>query len=339
MFIKKGFSNKIYLREQKKKILERLRDFDKLYLEIGGKLLYDGHASRVLPGFKAQDKINLLKSLGKLNIIYCVSAKDLSSLRHLEDSGFNYRLQTLNDLKEIKRHGFKGIHVCITRYSGQKVANDFRIELQKLGYSVYFHYEIEGYPNNLEKVIKGYKSQEFILTNSKLVIVTGVAGGSGKMAVAMAQIYNESKRDKIKAGYSKYELFPIWNLPLSHPINVAYEAATADLGDYNMVDPYYLKKYKKIAVNYNRDVNNFAILKKIFLKIFRKGGFQFYSPTEMGVNMAKKGIIDDKICCNAAIREIKRRRRYYEKEFNAGRENKKTITRMKEIYKLVGLKW
>lgn len=337
--MKKGFSNRIYFRYQKKKILERVEEFDKLYLEIGGKLLYDGHASRVLPGFNAQNKINLLKKLGKLGIIYCVSAKDLSSLRHLEDSGFDYKLQTLNDLKQIKRKGFREIHVCITRYSGQKVANNFKIELQKLGYKVYFHYEIEGYPNNLKKVFKGYKKQEFILTNSKLVVVTGVAGGSGKMAVAMAQMYNETKINKIKAGYSKYELFPIWNLPLNNPINVAYEAATADLGDYNMIDPYYLKKYKKKVINYNRDVNNFAILKKIFGKIFGKSGFQFYSPTEMGVNMAKKGIINDGVCRRAAINEIKRRREYYENEFHAGRESKKTITRMKEIYKSIGLKW
>lgn len=337
--MKKGFSNKIYFKYQKEKILERLKNFDKLYLEIGGKLLYDGHASRVLPGFWAQNKINLLKTLGKLDIIYCVSAKDLSSLRHLEDSGFNYRHQTLSDLKKIKKRGFEKVSVCITRYSGQKIASNFKKELQKLGYKVYLHYEIDDYPTNLRKVINGYKKQEFILTNSNLIVVTGVAGGSGKMAVAMAQIYNETKRNKIKVGYSKYELFPIWNLPINHPINVAYEAATADLGDYNMIDPYYFKKYNKKVVNYNRDVNNFAILRNIFKKIYGIGGFQFDSPTEMGVNMAKKGIIDDEVCRRAAIKEIRRRRKYYEKEFRAGRENQRAIIRMKEIYKLVGLKW
>ena len=339
MLKKRGFSNKIYFKHQIKKILERLNDFDKLYLEIGGKLLYDGHASRVLPGFKPQDKIELLKKLKNLEIIYCVSAKDIASSRHLEDTGFNYKIQTLNDLKKIKQKGFKKVHVCITRYSNEKEAKDFRSELEKKDYPVYFHYEIKGYPKDLNKAISGYSKQDFIKTNSKLVIVTGAAGGSGKMAVAMAQIYNETRKHKTNVGYSKYELFPIWNLPLNHPINVAYEAATADLGDYNVIDPYYLKKYHKKAVNYNRDVSNFAILKKLFQKIISKNGFKFYSPTEMGVNMAKEGIINKEVCKKAAINEIKRRRKYYESEFKAGRENKNTIKRMKEIYKLVGLKW
>ncbi|NCN86858.1 DUF1846 family protein [archaeon] len=331
MIRKKGFSSERYIEAQSAAVLKRINEFDKLYLEFGGKLTYDGHASRVLPGFKPTTKIDLLKNLGELEIIYCINANDLESDRRLGDFELTYREQTLKDIKEIRKNGLEVNHLCITFFEGRSEVKKFKKEIENLGIKVYTHKRIEGYPDKVNKIIDGFSKQRFIKTKTKLVIVTGASGGSGKMATAMAQVYNERKNG-VNAGFSKYELFPIWNLALNHPINIAYEAATADLGDYNMIDSYHWKAYKIKAVNYNRDVENFKILRKIYsLVAGKKILSRFKSPTDMGINMAKKGIIDDKICRSAAIKEIKRRDKIYKKEFKAGRESIETVKRMKKI--------
>lgn len=331
--MKKGFSAEKYIDAQTKAVFNRIKEFDKLYLEIGGKLVYDMHASRVLPGFKKTTKIELLKKLGKLEIIYCVNAKDLEGKSHLADFDLTYEKQCLKDISDIEKYGLKVNHLCITRFEDEEKAWKFREKILRKKIPVYFHREIPGYPKNISKIISGYAKQPFIPTKTKLVIVTGPAGNSGKMATALTQVYNE-RRKGVKAGYSKYELFPIWNLPLNHPVNLAYEAATANLGDINMIDPYNYSAYHVKAINYNRDIENFKILKKIYEKATnKKSALRFKSPTDMGINMAKKGIIDDEICRRRAIKEIKRRYKIYYKEYKKGRERKKTLDRMYEIMK------
>ena len=329
--MKKGFDSKKYILAQKKEILNRMRKFDRLYLEVGGHLCYDGHASRVLPGYDPKTKLKLLKKLGKLEIIYCVNAKDLNSKKRLGDFNLTYEKQTLKDLKLFKRAGLKVDYVVITRFSNEKRAKDFKKTLDKNVRKVYFHKEIKGYSKSIKKAIKGYKENPVVPINSKLVIVTGAAGGSGKMATTMSQIYSEVNK-KIKSGFAKFETFPIYNLPLDHPINMAYEAATADLQDKVQIDPYHLKYYKKKAVNYNRDIDNFGILIKISKSITKKkSAFGYHSPTDMGVSNTKAGIIDEEICKQAAIKEIKRREKVYLYEFKRGRETKATLNRIKEI--------
>jgi len=333
--MKRGFNTERYLRAQKKEILKRMSKFDRLYLEVGGHLPYDGHASRVLPGYNPKTKLKLLKTLGKLEIIYCVNAKDLSSKKRLGDFNLNYKRQTLKDLRLFKRAGLKVDYVVITRFSNEKEAEKLKKILDKKVRKVYFHKEIKGYSKNVKKAIKGYKENPIVPITSKLVIVTGTAGGSGKMATTMSQIYSDINR-KINAGFAKLETFPIYNLPLNHPINIAYEAATADLQDKNKIDPYHLKYHKKKAVNYNRDIDNFAILMKISRLITKKkAAFGYYSPTDMGVSNTKPGIINKEVCKQAAIKEIKRREKVYLHEFKKGRESKETLNRMKEIIKKI----
>ncbi len=332
---KKGFDYEKYIYAQKAEVFKRLNLFDRLYLEFGGKLYYDGHASRVLPGYKKNTKIKLLKELGDFDLIYCVNSKELAYKRVSNDFNLTYFKQTIKDIKEIEKAGFKVSYVIITRYEGEQEARDLKRKLEKKGRRVLFHFEIKDYPSDLEKVLKGYSEQPFVHLKHKLVIVTGAAGGSGKMAVCLSQIYNES-RSGMKTGFAKFETFPIWNLPLSHPINIAYEAATADLGDKNMFDPYHLKAYKKKVVNYNRDIENFAILQKIAQKITdKKYPFGYKSPTDMGINMASTGIINDEICRKAAIKEIHKRYKTYLKEYAKGREKIETIERMKKILKKI----
>ena len=329
--MKKGFETKKYIRAQKEEILKRTKKFNRLYLEFGGHLPYDGHASRVLPGYNPKTKLKLLKTLGKLEIIYCVNAKDLSSKKRLGDFKLNYKKQTLKDLRLFKRAGLKVDYVVITKFSNEKEAEKLKNILDKKVRKVYFHKEVKGYSKSVKKAIKAYKENPTVPITSKLVIITGAASGSGKMATAMSQVYSDVNR-KIKAGFAKFETFPIHNLPLEHPINIAYEAATADLQDKNEIDPYHLKHYKKKAVNYNRDIDNFAILMRISRLITKnKAAFGYHSPTDMGVSNTKAGIIDDEICKQAAIKEIKRREKVYLHEFKKGRETKETLTRMKEI--------
>ena len=333
--MKRGFSSEKYILAQRARVFERIKKFGRLYLEIGGKLVYDNHASRVLPGYKKITKINLVKGLGDLEIIYCVNAKDLQSNRTLGENKLTYEKQVLNDLKDIQKFKLNPRIIVITRYTAQKKAREFKKKLEKLGKRVFFHKEIIGYLESPQKAIKGFENQQYIPVEKNLIILTGPASGSGKMAVALSQIYHEEKL-KNKTGFAKFETFPIWNLSINHPINVAYEAATADLQDRNLIDPYYKKAHNINAVNYNRDIGNFEILKRIVQKMTKqKNPFGYQSPTEMGINEAKKGIINDKICRQAAIKEIKRRYRRYLSEFKHGRETKATIDRMKEILRKV----
>jgi len=333
-----SFDTNKYLKEQTKKILERLSKFERLYFEFGGKLCYDLHAARVLPGYKPTAKIELLKKLGDIEIIYCISAKDIERGRVRRDYGLTYDNQTLKDISDIKDFGLKVNSVIITRHSGEHSSIKFKKKLENFGMKVYIHKEIEGYPNNINKVLKGYDNQPYTETKKKLIIVTGVGGNSGKMAFCLSQIYHERKKG-IKTGFAKFETFPIWNLELKHPINVAYEAATADLLDVNMVDPFHKKAYGVSAVNYNRDVENFNILEKLMSKITgEKDPFGYKSPTDMGANMAKSGIIDDKSCREAAKQEIIRRYFRYYREKVEGIEPQATLDRMEEIMKEVKVK-
>jgi len=333
-----GFDSNKYIEEQTKKILERVKKFERLYLEFGGKLCYDLHAARVLPGYNPTTKIDLLKNLKDIEILYCVSAKDIEKGRVRRDFGLTYDNQTLKDISDIKDFGLKVNTVIITRYSNEHSVNKFKKKLENFGYNVYIHTEIEGYPNDINKVLTGYEKQPYIETKNKLIIVTGVGGNSGKMATCLSQIFHERK-EGTKTGFAKFETFPIWNLELNHPINVAYEAATADLLDVNIVDPFHKAAYNIEAINYNRDIENFNILQKLMRKITKEENpFGYKSPTDMGVNTAKTGIIDDNVCKEAAKQEIIRRYFRYLREKTEGIEIQKTIDQMEKIMKKINVK-
>jgi len=327
-----------YLKEQTKKILERVSKFERLYLEFGGKLCYDLHAARILPGYDSTTKIKLLKKLGDIELIYCISAKDIEKGRVRRDFGLTYDNQALKDIGDVKHFGLKVNSVIITRYSNQRSSKIFKKKLENFGMKVYIHEEIEGYPYDIKNVLEGYEKQPYVETKKKLIIVTGVGGNSGKMAFCLSQIYHERKKE-IKTGFAKFETFPIWNLELNHPVNVAYEAATADLKDVNMVDPFHKEAYKITAINYNRDIENFNILQKLMQKITKeKDPFGYKSPTDMGVNMAAIGIVDDKTCREAAKQEIIRRYFRYYREKVEGIETQETLDKMEEIMKKVNVK-
>ncbi|MBC8343195.1 MAG: DUF1846 family protein [Bacteroidetes bacterium] len=333
-----GFDTDRYLNEQTNKIHERVNQFEKLYLEFGGKLCYDLHASRVLSGYRATAKVDLLKKLGDIDILYCISSKDIIRGRVRRDFGLTYANQTFKDISDIREFGLQVSAVVITRYQGESSIDQFKNKLENYGIKVYIQTEIEGYPNDLEKVLKGYDNQPYIETSKKLTIITGAGGGSGKMAVALSQIYYERKRG-IKTGFAKFETFPIWNLELNHPVNVAYEAATADMLDVNLVDPFHQEAYGKVAINYNRDVENFTILHNLMKIITGElEAFGYRSPTDMGVNMAKEGIIDDEICKAAGKEEILRRYFRYYREKIEGIESQETIDQMHWIMEKVGVK-
>jgi len=329
--MEKGFSSEKYILAQRKKVLERINRFDRLYLEFGGKLCYDGHASRVLPGYRKTLKIEFLRSLKNLELIYCINAKDISSEKRLGDHNFTYKQQTLYDFKCFKKYKISSENVVISRYEREKEARDFSKILENIGKKVYFHKETKNYLQSAKNAIKGLSNQEYVPVKKRIVVVTGPAGGSGKMAVALAQIFHEFQKG-LKPGFAKFETFPIWNLSLGNPLNLAYEAATADLQDKIMIDPYHLKAYGIKAVNYNRDIKNFLILREISRKITNeKNPFGYRSPTDMGINMLKEGIINGEICQQAAIKEIRRRHKIYSKEFSKKRESKKTLERIKQI--------
>jgi uncharacterized protein (UPF0371 family) len=333
--MKRGFDAKKYIDAQTKEINKRIQKFKRMYLEIGGKLISDNHAARVLPGYRKSTKIDLMKKLAPLNILYCINAKDLESTRTLSTKNRTYQEQAIKNIKDIQKNKLKISHIVITRYSGEKKAIAFKKQLQAKGHKVSFHKEIKGYSINIPKTLKGFKNQPYIKLKENLTIITGPAGNSGKMAVALSQIYHETKKKK-QTGFAKYETFPIHNLPLSHPINIAYEAATADLQDINRIDPYHKKAYKKNSTNYNRDIENFRILRQILRKITKKQNpFGYKSPTDMGINTAKQGIINDKICRKAAIKEIKSRNRRYTSEYKKDRETIKTVERMKQLIKKI----
>lgn len=309
--MKIGFDNQKYLRMQSEHIRERISKFgDKLYLEFGGKLFDDYHASRVLPGFAPDSKLQMLLQLAdQAEVIISVNASDVENNKIRHDLGLTYDLEVLRLVKVYRSKGLYVSSVVITQYKGQKSIESLKKKLQSLDVKVYYHYPIEGYPHNVEQIVsdEGYGKNDYVETTRPLVVVTAPGPGSGKMATCLSQLYHENKRG-IKAGYAKFETFPIWNLPLKHPVNMAYEAATADLHDVNMIDPFHLEAYGVTTVNYNRDVEIFPVLVAIFEGIY--GYCPYKSPTDMGVNMAGKCICDDDVCCEASRQEIVRR--YYQ---------------------------
>ncbi|QUO33544.1 DUF1846 domain-containing protein [Coprococcus sp. AF21-14LB] len=306
-----GFDNEKYLQMQSSHIRERIDQFDnKLYLEFGGKLFDDFHASRVLPGFAPDSKLRMLMQLSdQAEIVIVISAGDIEKNKVRGDLGITYDLDVLRLIDEFKDKGLYVGSVVITQYSGQASADLFKSRLEKLGIRVYLHYIIEGYPSNIPLIVSdnGYGKNDYIETTRPLVIITAPGPGSGKMATCLSQLYHEHKRG-IRAGYAKFETFPIWNIPLKHPVNLAYEAATADLNDVNMIDPFHLEAYGVTTVNYNRDVEIFPVLTAIFEQIY--GSSPYKSPTDMGVNMVGNCIIDDEACREASCQEIIRR--YYD---------------------------
>ncbi len=305
-----GFDNEKYLQMQSEHIRERISHFDnKLYLEFGGKLFDDYHASRVLPGFAPDSKLKLLMQLSdQAEIVIVISAVDIEKNKVRGDWGITYDSDVLRLMEAFKGQNLYVGSVVITQYSGQTSADHFKTKLEKLNIKVYTHYNIEGYPSNIPLIVsdEGYGKNDYIETTRPLVIITAPGPGSGKMATCLSQLYHEHKRG-IRAGYAKFETFPIWNIPLKHPVNLAYEAATADLNDVNMIDPFHLDAYGVTTVNYNRDVEIFPVLDAIFERIYGENPYK--SPTDMGVNMVGNCICDDAVCCEASNQEIIRR--YY----------------------------
>ena len=308
--MRNGFDNEKYLKIQSERIKERIAQFgDKLYLEFGGKLFDDYHASRVLPGFHPDSKLRMLMQLSDCaEIIIVISALDIEKNKVRGDLGITYDEDVLRLRGEFEKVGLYTSYVVITHYNGQNSADVYRARLERMGIKVCYHYTIDGYPNNVELINSddGFGRNDFAETSRPLVVVTAPGPGSGKMAVCLSQIHHERKRG-VKAGYAKFETFPVWNLPLKHPVNVAYEAATADLNDVNMIDPFHLEAYGKIAINYNRDIEIFPVLNAIFEDVSVVNPYK--SPTDMGVNMIGFCMSDEDVCSNAARDEIIRR--YY----------------------------
>ena len=308
--MKYGFDNDKYLKIQSEHIKERIAQFgNKLYLELGGKLFDDHHASRVLPGFQPDSKLRMLSQLkDHAEIVIVISALDIEKNKVRQDLGITYDMDVLRLRDEFMKRGFLVSSVVITHYNGQISADAYRQRLERLGITTYYHYTIEGYPTNVGLIAsdEGFGHNDYIETTRPLVIVTAPGPGSGKMAVCLSQLYNEHKRG-IEAGYAKFETFPVWSLPLKHPVNIAYEAATADLNDVNMIDPFHLEAYGKTAINYNRDIEIFPVLNALFEGIYGENPYK--SPTDMGVNMVGFCISDDEVCCDASKNEIIRR--YY----------------------------
>ncbi|MFA4889557.1 MAG: DUF1846 domain-containing protein [Candidatus Omnitrophota bacterium] len=340
---KNGFDNEKYLSEQTAAITDRVKKFgNKLYLEFGGKLCFDYHAARVLPGYDPNVKIRLLQQLkDKLDIVLCIYAGDIEKGRVRGDFGITYDAATLKLIDDLRKWGLGILAVVITRFANQPSAIIFKNKLERRGVKVYLHYPIEGYPADIDTIVgdKGFGKNEFVETKNPIVIVTAPGPNSGKLACCLSQLYHEHKRG-VNAGYAKFETFPIWNLPLKHPVNVAYEAATADIQDFNLVDPFHLNIYNKAAINYNRDVESFPILKLILSRIFDKGASlpTYNSPTDMGVNRAGFGIVDDKAVQEAAKQELIRRYFRYHGEYVLGIERKETVDRVMLLMEELGVK-
>ncbi len=336
--MKIGFDNNKYLSMQSEHIKERISKFDnKLYLEFGGKLFDDYHASRVLPGFAPDSKLRMLMQLSEhAEIVIVISAGDIEKNKVRGDLGITYDLDVIRLIDAFKERGFFVGSVVITQYSGQNSANIFKSKLENLGIKVYIHYPIEGYPSNIPLIVsdEGYGKNDYIETSRPLVIITAPGPGSGKMATCLSQLYHEHKRG-IHAGYAKFETFPIWNIPLKHPVNLGMGAATADLNDVNMIDPFHLEAYGETTVNYNRDVEIFPVLSAIFERIFGKCPYQ--SPTDMGVNMVGNCIVDDEVCREASKQEIIRR--YYQalERHLEGEDNNEEVFKLELLMKQAGI--
>ena len=324
-----GFDNEKYLEEQTKAILERVEKFDnKLYLEFGGKLLFDFHAARVLPGFDPNVKMRLLHQLkDKAEILLCIYAGDIERKKLRADFGITYDVDALKLIDDLRDWGLSILGVIITRFDDQASVKIFKNKLERRGIKVYTHPYTKGYPTNIDLVVSeyGYGANQYVPSTKPLVVVTGPGPGSGKLATCLSQMYHDHKRG-IHSGYSKFETFPIWDLPLKHPVNVAYEAATADIGDFNLIDPFHLEAYGITSVNYNRDVEVFPVLKRILEKLAGEKSV-FKSPTDMGVNRASCGIVDDKVVSEAAKQEVIRRYFRYKCEYVMGFVEKETVQR------------
>ncbi len=335
-----GFDNEKYLAEQTRAILERVKKFDdKLYLEFGGKIVCDYHASRVLPGFAPDVKVQLLQKLkDNAEIILCIYAGDIERKKVRADFGITYDTDALRMIDELRDRGLKVAAVVITRFEGQPSARIFRNKLERRGIRVYAHRFTKGYPTDVDLIVseKGYGANEYIETERPLIVVTGPGPGSGKLATSLSQLYHEHKRG-VRTGYAKFETFPIWNIPIKHSVNVAYEAATADIRDFNMIDPFHLEAYNETAVNYNRDVEVFPVLKRILERIMGEDGV-YRSPTDMGVNRAGFGIVDDGCVREAARQEIIRRYFRYSCEYAMGFADKETVDRAALFVEEIGTK-
>ncbi|MGI6278801.1 MAG: DUF1846 domain-containing protein [Patescibacteria group bacterium] len=338
MVLKKkiGFDTEKYLTAQKKAIEERLAKFSgKLYLEFGGKLLADFHASRTLPGYDPNTKARLLKSLNKdLEILYCVSAKQLEQGKLRGDWDMGYDLATIKTLQDLSDFGLPVLGVVINRLaqeSQEKRAKMLEKRLKRMGVRVFKRWEIEDYPKRVDRILsdRGYGRDDYIKAKKPLVVVWGAGGGSGKLSTCLGQLYKDTKRG-LNSGYAKFETFPVWNLPIDHPVNVAYEAATADLGDFNLIDFFHLQAYKKEAVNYNRDIEAFPIIKAIFDRILDKKNFSqsYQSPTDMGFNVLKKGIVDERVIFEAAKKEVVFYLFRYRQEYQEGLVDQETLKKM-----------
>ncbi len=328
-----GFDNDKYIRIQSENIKERIAQFSgKLYLELGGKLFDDHHASRVLPGFQPDSKLRMFQKISdQIEIVIVISAEDIEKNKVRADLGITYDEDVLRLREEFRNRGFFVGSVVITHYNGQHAADAFRQRLKRMDIKSYVHYLIDGYPHNVELIAsdEGFGKNDYVETERPLVIVTAPGPGSGKMAVCLSQLYNEHKHG-VEAGYAKFETFPVWNLPLKHPVNIAYEAATADLNDVNMIDPFHLEAYNKIAVNYNRDIEIFPVLNALFEGIY--GTNPYKSPTDMGVNMVGFCISDDQVCCEASKDEIIRR--YYDatNKFANGADNESEVQKIQMLF-------
>ncbi len=338
---KPGFDNELYLKEQSEAILGRIKNsgFSKLYLEFGGKILFDYHAARVLPGFDPNVKMKLLSGMkDSVEVIMCVCAIDIEKKKIRADFGITYDTDAMKTIDDFNEWGIKVRAVVITRYEEQPGAQSFFNKLERRGVKVYTHRFTKGYPTDIDLIVseEGYGANNYIETERPIVVVTGPGPGSGKLATCLSQLYHEHKRG-IKAAYAKFETFPIWNLPLKHPVNVAYEAATAELRDVNMLDHFHLDAYNEKAVNYNRDIDAFPLLQRIIERITEAPSF-YKSPTDMGVNRAGFAIIDDKAVKSASGQEIIRRFFRYSCEYAMGLCDRETVQRVELLMKDMGLK-
>ncbi len=330
-----GFDSDKYLSLQSKHIKERVSQFGKLYLEFGGKLFDDYHASRVLPGFAPDNKLKMLEQLkDQAEIVIVINASAIEQNKIRGDLGITYDVDVLRLKNALETRGFFVSSVVITQYTGQSAADKFRQKLATLGIRSYLHYIIDGYPENVSHILsdQGFGRNDYIETSRDLVVVTAPGPGSGKMATCLSQLYHENKRG-VKAGYAKFETFPVWNLPLRHPVNIAYEAATADLDDINMIDPFHMEAYGETTINYNRDVEIFPVLSAMFEGIL--GESPYRSPTDMGVNMVGFAISDDEVCREAARQEILRR--YYHTACDVKKGNAPKLFRLELLLKQAGL--
>lgn len=335
-----GFDNEKYLQEQTAAILDRVNRFDnKLYLEFGGKLLFDYHAARVLPGYDPNVKMRLLAELrDKAEILLCIHAGAIERKKMRADFGITYDADAMKLIDDLREWGIELRGVIITRYDEQPGAVQFKNKLQRRGLRVYTHRPTKGYPSDVDRIVssEGYGANPYIETERPLVVVTGPGPGSGKLATCLSQVYHDHRRG-IHSGYAKFETFPIWNLPLTHPVNVAYEAATADLNDVNMIDPFHLEACGETAVNYNRDIEAFPVLQKILERI--TGGEPIYrSPTEMGVNRATAGITSDAAVQAASRDEVIRRHFRYASEYVMGLADERTLQRVQRLMEILHLK-